>query len=442
MKKLTLIGLMILIGSITLCSVNTVKGLGSYFYYLIPDVEQDVKTFPDRLALQQQRYLELGTKPGGYSSFYISSSPINGNIISRHDLEFDSRGSTIVNNKVTQTSQNQDISFNNYCALKLGTINLGLTVGYSSYYSESDRNVFDENIYFNNHSYYTHADDSNTNRNIFSFGISTSIGKHKATSIAALYSTSTRESVVENMRNRGIWVDNIIDHEDSQLRESYDENEYQNFSVAIIHDFLKNKVASRLYSNFTYRIVDDSFENEISDVYSNYDSILTYQRENYNWNNQQMERKSYIFDFGYGINKNVSKLEMYGGVLFSVSYSDIEIAEEIIERSLIFENETTTGDTLVTTSSFKEKNYGSHITVPVGFVFKPYKWLRIFSSISLFASYNYKDVKDETYQNWTSKTGQNISFEILPYKNIEIGVYYINNLSDYHDWQINFKYSF
>ncbi len=442
MKKLMLAVLMMLFVTISLCSVNTVMGLGRYFSYLVPDVEQDVKTFPDRLAQLEQRYLELGTKPGGDSSFYISSSPVNGSIISRHDLEFDSHGSTTVNNNGEISSQYQDVYFENYCALRLGKTNIGLTVGYNSYYSEFDRNAYDENIYLNNHSYYTHKDISNTNQNIYSFGISTSIGRNKSTSIATLYSTSNREREVENMRNRGIWDDNIIDHEDSLLRESYDENKYQYFSVAIIHDFLKNKVTSRLYSNFTYRIGDDSFENEISDVYSNYDSILIYQRENYNWNNQQMERKNFTFDFGYGINKNVSKLEMYGGVLFSVNYSNIEIAEEIIEQLLIFENETTTGDTLVTTSSFEEKNYGSHITVPVGFVFKPYKWLRIFSSISLLASYNYKDVKDETYQNWSSKTGQNISFAILPYKNVELGVYYINNFSYYHDWQINFKYSF
>ncbi len=102
----------------------------------------------------------------------------------------------------------------------------------------------------------------------------------------------------------------------------------------------------------------------------------------------------------------------------------------------------TIGDTISINTSYDKKSYSCGINLPVGFVFKPYNWLNIFSSITVTARYDYKDFKEENHQNWTSKTGQNISFAILPADNVEIGVYYINNFADYHDWQINVKYSF
>ena len=139
MQKQMLVVLMLLIMGTSLSSLDTVKGLGSYFAYLIPDVEQDIRTFPDRLALLEKRFVEVGTEQNGSANSYLNIAPVIGAITTRHEVKFISHGSTNPVQEGIMSSQFQDIEFLNVAAFNIGSLQLGLIAAFDNYNSDSDR---------------------------------------------------------------------------------------------------------------------------------------------------------------------------------------------------------------------------------------------------------------------------------------------------------------
>jgi hypothetical protein len=445
MNKLILMTLVVVFTALPLIGVDTIKGLGSYFGYLIPDTEQDVKLFPDRLTNMQSRYVELATKQNGNSDFYVSTSPIQGKITTRHDLQYYSHGSSSVDEVGTRTMQYQNVDFENYFSCKIGKRNLGILAAYSSENNESERIRNGEHINYYDHFQFSDIIDSNLDGYGYSLGLSTSLGSTKSTSISAIYSSSERDQISSDIYCHEDWQDNILDDERSYSRKTADKYDAQNLSIALIHDSQKTNYDIRYFGSFLYQQAESNIYEEVLENRTYYDStLITDERNEYELTDEFNDNKNYSIAFGIGLSKQTAKIDMYSAAKLTLNYtySEIDFSQYEFITDYDYFNSTTVGDTISTNTSLEKKSYGSGITIPVGFKFKPYKWLNIFGSIVLTAKYTFSDYEDDDFQNWTSKTGQNISFAILPYENVEIGVYYMSDFADYRNWEIHVKYCF
>jgi len=445
MKKFILAMLMTLLVTISLSCVNTVKGLGSCFAYLIPDVEQDIKLFPDRLTALHSRYIELGTKQNGGSDFYVSITPFQGNISTRHDLLYYSHGFSSVDETGTLVLQDQNIDFENYLSYKFGDFTLGVLTAYSSENDDYERIRSGEQINYNNFSSYSDISDSYWDGSGYSFGLSTSLGSTKSTSISAIFSNSERDQNSSDMYSDEDWYEDMLDDERLHYRNIGNEYDAQNLSLSLIHDFDKNNCDIRYFCNILYQQAESSIYEEVFENRTYYDStLITDERNEYDSTNEINDNIIYSFTFGLGLSRQTAKIDMFGAAKLTLDYTYSEIEYDRYEYRTDYNSysSTTIGDTISINSAYEKRSYGSIIHIPVGFKFKPYNWLNIIGSIVLTAKYTISDYEDDDFHNWTSKTGQNISFAILPYENIEIGVYNLSDFAEYRDWQIHVKYCF
>lgn len=430
MKKIAFVSMAMLLVVGSLFSDN-VKALGSSFSLLIPDNYEDVKSFPDRLNLEESAYTEVGTNSEGNSSSFIGISPFMGNFRSRHEFTFMGIKSNSVVYDESMTKENSITGFNNYFGLGIGSLNLGIKAGVKSDQYLREERRFDMTVddpMQNNYLRYSGAERSFVSIDL---GISSSVGDSETISLAANYhgfeeyfdySNSSRSNLSDNFSSH-YNGDSVFQHE---------------FRVSLIKD-MGEKRNSRILAEILYTKIDDidmynhDFYNQNSDI------------KNEVFEDQTAEGREYGCRVGIGTRKRENKAELFSGLSFSYlvkeldrTYSNKAIEIETIEDSTI-------------TSEDYFKNYNSttdkvvELTLPLGLSYSFTEWFTATGSITIKGSYTKEDLdfahiySDPEFQG---EATQNISLEFYPTQKLELGIYNMGTLSQYKNWEVTATYLF
>jgi len=442
MKRIVSVTIFLLLLFISLNAVNPVRGLGSSFNLLIPDVYEDTKVFPDRLGLQDYRFVQTYTNMDASNSSYYSISPFLGNFKSSHDLKFKAMDNQSIEiDRVTATND-KNIEFNNYFSYKLGEFCLGIKA--SVLEDDSDSESLTERVSFQND--YQRNDTRIMNRDngrtTYDFGISSGFGMDNSLSIALhtkvvendLSSdyTTAYETIYPNETNYRLDKRNILD------TETYD---YESYKLSIIKD-LRNGNNSRILVEMEVF----EAENLISD--SEYRS-RDYQSEDYQdlyikeeLKIEEYDTEGYRVNLGYGAQAHKNKFDFY--YAGNLNLSTIEITgNKVMNNSTLEDSVETVFDPI--TADFEATEHKGYLSIPLGMVFNITNWVRFMGSVTMITEFSktdsgYIDMLDELH--WNTEVVQNIGWEFYPVQNLELGVYNMSDLTDYRHWELSVRYLF
>lgn len=442
MKRLiTLISFMLLV-FVSLNAVNPVRGLGSSFSLLIPDVYEDTKVFPDRLSLQEQRFVQTYTNMDESNSSFYSISPLQGNFRSRHDLKFKAMDSQSIEIDRVNATNGKKIDFNNYFSFKVGRACLGIKA--SILKNDSDSESITDRVSFQNdyQRYETSLMNRDNGSTTYNFGMSSGLGRDNSLSIAL------NAKVVENdfdFKHSSVYeylypnqINYRLDKRDNLETETYD---YESYKLSIIKD-LRNESKSRLllemevfesenlYSDYDYRLRDYQSE-DYQDLYIKDDLLM-----------EAYDTEGYMINLGYGAQAHKNKFDFYYAGNLNISSTEIS-GNKVISGSTLEDSLETVFEPI--TSDFEATEYNGYISIPLGMVFNITKWARFMSSVNMKTEFSktdsgYVDMLDELH--WNTEVIQNIGWEFYPVKNLELGVYNMSDLTDYRQWELSVRYLF
>jgi len=447
MKKISLVYLMttllMLLTVVSLFSDN-VKALGSSFSLLIPDNYEDIKSFPDRLNLEESSHFEVGVNNGTYGTAFLGFSKIGKKFKSRH--EFTLKNIEEQSSKVsTSYRKNHYLDTQNQFGFKIGGLNLGVLADIhdSEDGSESDS--------YNEHYPYDYSNISEGDRyserynylHYYNVGISAGFGEKKLLSIALTYKyEESGDYEYRFNRNRKFEADVLTYESTNGGGKDYDEY-YDEYSLSLIKDFGK-ELNSRFYSKLSYKIISEKY-----DVDYKFGDTLDHENNTesdmfHDWGDIS-DGIAYSLTIGHGNVKELNKLKIFTGFSAELIYEDLETnIFDDYDWQIVNEDSTESFHDLTSYDKTK-KEYFAVLKLPFGLSYQITDWCEVTGSITLLADY-YQYENNTTYESRFDKliinATNNISVELQPTKNLKLGIYNMNDLSAVSKWKVRVKYNF
>jgi len=447
MNKATILTLVLMVLCVSLSavnpddSINPVRALGNNFSLLIPDVYEDTKTFPDRLSLQDHRFAHVATNMAEGQTAFYSISPFAGNFKSRHDILFEAFSYT--NNDYDVTSNRRDIKYDiaNYASLKLGVLSLGIQA--SQAHQDDDLDSFVESMQTSNGVVTERRKITNLgdDHRVYKYGFSSGLGRNNSFSIA--YNYKGVEKDIHESRESSYITEYADDDFNSRYNEDY-LSEYldiDSHKLSLIKDiggFGQTRILLEIeLFEEDSRAYNSSYDRRIEeDEYNSYSNI---ERE---YVVNAIESEGYALKLGYGSQKNINKIDLFYAGQLNYKTADVEGYKTYRANSIIDSVEIAM-DPVTTEFDYTEEQ--GAISIPLGMSYRIKNWVRFSSSVTLVTEVINSDVDEYSNLddlNFNTKVTQNIGWEFYPVKNLELGVYNMNDLSDYRNWELSVRYLF
>jgi len=441
MKKISLISLTLILAATSLFADN-VKALGSSFSLLIPDNYEDVKSFPDRLNLEEASHFEVGGNVGIDGTGFLGYSNAKGNFKSRHEII--SKTVSVNTSKYGggSTSDIEYFDFKNQVGFHLGSINFGITAHGAKDYSFDESSSFTE-YYENNDAIRISGHNNQKSHENWEghFGISTGLGESKSLSISLNCDLiDYNEEYRTNYSTEYTSSDSISNRNNSEIRKESNSLMYTDFNLSIIKDFGKKNNQSRFYTKIGYRMLDRDDNFKFHGKY-NFGSSPEYY---YSKRHSQRDNNSgdgYNLTIGFGNVKKKGRLQIYSAIQGAVRY--IELDNKYHDN---VKYEETGQDT--TESYFFDRNdeneYYAEMQLPFGLSYTITNWCKVYGSLALISDYEKRDTDSYEFSEykWSVSSKQCVSLELMPLDNLLLGIYNMDTLSKYKNWEVMAKYSF
>lgn len=443
MKKFALVSMAMLLVVVSLFSDN-VKALGSSFSLLIPDNYEDVKSFPDRLNLEESSHFEVGINNGTNGTAFLGLSRIGERFKSRH--EFTLKTTEDQSSKVsTSYRESEYIDTQNQFGFKLGGLNIGFLAEFHSSEDGTESESYNES-YSSDYSNISKRDNYSERYNDLFYngiGISAGFGETKSFSLALAYKYEESGDYEYGYNLRKSFNPDSLSYESSSYNDKSDEEYYDEFSLSLIKDFGKNH-NSRIYTKFSYRIIGEKYDVDYK-MMDNQDYINNSESEmSHSWGDIS-DGKSYGLTLGYGSVKELDKLNIYTGFLAEFIYEDLEanIFDDYYSKVIVADS------TEYFNTGFDfykdKKDYYSTLKLPFGLSYQIRDWCKVAGSITFTTQYHNYDNSTEyksRYDHLTINASNNLSIVLQPIEKLQLGIYNINDLSAVSNWEAKATYLF
>lgn len=443
-----------------------INGLGSYFEYLIPDIETDIELFPSHLSEYESKYVQIhnnfnspsydgfSTKNINFSIKPVSSKlniRINADIASNNrepriyldniisyyggSTYFDGSeyGASLINNSI---SYNLSDNFHLGYFIKYG-VNWQEDVHEELEQEEPDYLII-ENI-----------EDDNYDNDYLSTGINFRLLSSYKTDITLMYS----KNIVEDFFTykycyERFFNQSIDDHFDRITRENLKnfELETEDVGLLILVEKDNTNMINRLFLDMHYIQRGSSYiTNYLNNILYYVNDELNFERKDISEDIRIEDTELYTATLGFGKTIKKEKLDIFYGVKLFGMYGETARNESyyILDFRQDIETDTTYTDSMSVSgvNNFEINDWKVAIEVPFGVSYKLNGVVQLFGGMGLkLIRQKLEYFEENEFSRW--ETDRYIAFgtTISPSECLKVDVNFGGDFSNFKTWQIDLKY--